>query len=115
MTSQINANWSLPLAIVTLMFSAFFTCAGSGATFGIAPLLQRWVTGQIAGIVGAYGSVGVLCVDPCGITLNSPGNTQFFQYLGVTSIVRTFLGRFCLRAPTIKELVGEKTAVALGY
>lgn len=115
MTSQINANWSLPLAIVTLMFSAFFTCAGSGATFGIALLLQRWVTGQIAGIVGAYGSVGVLCVDLCGITLNSSGNTQFFQYLGVTSIVRTFLGGFCLRAPTIKELVGEKTAVALGY
>ncbi|MBC7515823.1 MAG: hypothetical protein H7237_05245 [Alkalinema sp. FL-bin-369] len=60
MTSQINANWSLPLAIVTLMFSAFFTCAGSGATFGIAPLLQRWVTSQIAGIVRAYGSVGVV-------------------------------------------------------
>ena len=99
------------------MFSAFFTCAGSGATFGIAPLLQRRVTGQIAGIVGAYGSVGVVFYELIYAALPSTplGNTQFFQYLGVTSIVRTFLGGFCLRAPTIKELVGEKTAVALGY
>ena len=63
--------------------------------------------------VGTCGSVGALIYA----ALSSPplGNTQFFQYLGVTSIVRTVLGGFCLRAPTIKELVGEKTAVALGY
>ena len=42
------------------------------------------------------------------------GNTQFFQYLGVTSIVTAFLCGFCLKEPTIKELVGEETAVVLG-
>lgn len=47
-TSQINANWSLPLAIVTLMFSAFFTCTGSGATFGIAP----WIIHSSSNIWG---------------------------------------------------------------
>lgn len=116
MTSQINANWSLPLAIVTLMFSAFFTCAGSGATFGIAPLLQRRVTGQIAGIVGAYGSVGAVFYAVIYAALPSTplGNTHFFQYLGVTAIVTAFLCGFCLKEPIIKESIGEKTAVVLG-
>ena len=67
--------------------------------------------------VGAYGSVDVVFYALIYATSPSTplGNAQFFQYLGVTSIVRTVLGGFCLRAPTIKELVGEKTAVALGY
>ena len=87
MTSQINANWSLPLAIVTLMFSAFFTCAGSGATFGITLLLQRWVTSQIAGIVRAYGSVGVVIYA----TLPSPplGYCDKDKYCGINVIYPT--------------------------
>ena len=91
MTSQINANWSLPLAIVTLMFSAFFTCAGSGATFGITLLLQRWVTSQIAGIVRAYGSVGVVFYAVIYATLPSPplGYCDKDKYCGINVIYPT--------------------------
>ena len=35
-----------------------FLMAGNGANFCIAPLIRKPLTGQIAGLIGAYGSVG---------------------------------------------------------
>ena len=32
--------------------------AGAGATFGVVPTIKRRLTGQIAGMTGAYGNVG---------------------------------------------------------
>ncbi len=107
--SQINSSWPLPIAVIALMFSAFFTCAGSGATFGIAPLLQRRVTGQIAGIIGAYGSVGSVfyAVLYSALPSNPAGNMQFFELLGASSIVTAFLCALCLKEPAMKAPVGE--------
>jgi len=34
--------------------------AGEGAVFAIVPLIKRRMTGQIAGMVGAYGNVGAV-------------------------------------------------------
>ena len=56
--SQIHPGLPLPIAILLTMCCAFFVFGGAGATFGIAPLIKRRITGQIAGNVGAYGSVG---------------------------------------------------------
>ena len=56
--SQISNGWLMALAIVMTMSCAFFVFGAAGATFGIAPLLKRSVTGQITGNIGAYGSVG---------------------------------------------------------
>ena len=112
--SQINVSWPLWVAIGTLMFSALFVCAGAGATFGIAPLLQRRVTGQIAGMIGAYGSVGSVFYAVLYSALPSTpfGNMQFFQYLGITSMVTAFLCAFCLKEPIIKtSVVGEEDVV----
>jgi MFS transporter, NNP family, nitrate/nitrite transporter len=116
--SQINNTWPLPVAIGTLMFSALFVCAGAGATFGIAPLLQRRVTGQIAGIIGAYGSVGSVfyAVLYSALPSNPIGNMEFFQVLGLTSIVTSFLCAFCLREPNMKLAAGvNDAAVVLGH
>ncbi len=118
MVSQINNTWPLPMAIGTLMFSALFVCAGAGATFGIAPLLQRRVTGQIAGIIGAYGSVGSVfyAVLYSALPSNLIGNMQFFQILGLTSIVTAFLCAFCLKEPNMKSAAGsDDAAVILGH
>jgi NNP family nitrate/nitrite transporter-like MFS transporter len=44
---------------VTLL-CGLFAKAGSGAVFAMVPLIQRRMTGQIAGMAGAYGNVGGL-------------------------------------------------------
>jgi NNP family nitrate/nitrite transporter-like MFS transporter len=58
--SQIDAGWWLPLAVVATVCCAFFVQAGSGAVFSMVPLVKRRMTGQIAGMTGAYGNVGAV-------------------------------------------------------
>jgi len=60
MLSQINGGWWIPLAVLATMACSFFVQAGEGAVFAMVPLVQRRMTGQIAGMVGAYGNVGAV-------------------------------------------------------
>ncbi|MEP4145961.1 MAG: NarK family nitrate/nitrite MFS transporter [Halioglobus sp.] len=60
MLSQINGSWWIPLAVMATMTCSFFVQAGEGAVFAMVPLVQRRMTGQIAGMVGAYGNVGAV-------------------------------------------------------
>ncbi|MBL6988032.1 MAG: NarK family nitrate/nitrite MFS transporter [Methylobacter sp.] len=56
--SQIDSEWSVTLAVMLTMCCSFFVQAGEGAVFAMVPLIKRRMTGQIAGMVGAYGNVG---------------------------------------------------------
>lgn len=56
--SQINATWPLYLAVAVTMGCSFFVQAAEGAVFAMVPLIKRRLTGQIAGMAGAYGNVG---------------------------------------------------------
>lgn len=56
--SQVGSSWPVWLAVVAVMFCSFFVQAGEGAVFAIVPLVKRRLTGQIAGMAGAYGNVG---------------------------------------------------------
>ncbi len=56
--SLIDAAWAIPLAVIATMACSFFVQAGEGAVFAMVPLVRRRLTGQIAGMVGAYGNVG---------------------------------------------------------
>jgi len=58
--SHIGPSWPLPLAVATTMICSFFVQAGEGAVFAIVPLVKRRMTGQIAGMTGAYGNVGAV-------------------------------------------------------
>ena len=58
--SQIESSWSLVLAVAVTMMCSFFVQAGEGAVFAMVPLIKRRMTGQIAGMVGAYGNVGAV-------------------------------------------------------
>ncbi|PCJ59128.1 MAG: MFS transporter [Rhodospirillaceae bacterium] len=58
--SQIDQGWWVPLAVLVSMFCSFFVQAGAGAVFSMVPLIKRRLTGQIAGMVGAYGNVGAV-------------------------------------------------------
>lgn len=56
--SMMTSEWSLSLIAAVVIFCAFFVQAGAGATFGVVPTIKRRLTGQIAGMTGAYGNVG---------------------------------------------------------
>jgi len=108
--SQINGGLWLPLSILLTMCCAFFVFGCAGATFGIAPLIKRSVTGQIAGNIGAYGSVGSVLYATLYSLLPQTveGNHTFFQVLGVAGLVVAFLCAFLLKEPkVIKEDAAE--------
>ena len=46
--------------VMATMMCSFFVQAGEGAVFAIVPLVKRSMTGQIAGMTGAYGNVGAV-------------------------------------------------------
>lgn len=58
MMAKIGSAWPVPLAVAASMACSFFVQAGEGAVFAMVPLIQRRMTGQIAGMAGAYGNVG---------------------------------------------------------
>ncbi len=58
--SQITSGWPLALAVIATMTCSFFVQAGEGAVFAIVPLVKRRMTGQVAGMAGAYGNVGAV-------------------------------------------------------
>jgi NNP family nitrate/nitrite transporter-like MFS transporter len=56
----LNSTWPLIIAIAITIACSFFVQGAEGATFGIIPSIKRRVTGQIAGMAGAYGNVGAV-------------------------------------------------------
>ena len=58
--SQISGSWPIFPAVAAVMCCSFFVQAGEGAVFAIVPLVKRRMTGQIAGMTGAYGNVGAV-------------------------------------------------------
>jgi len=56
----LDSRWPLVIAIAVTIACSFFVQGAEGATFGIIPSIKRRVTGQIAGMAGAYGNVGAV-------------------------------------------------------
>ncbi|WP_298968255.1 MFS transporter [uncultured Roseobacter sp.] len=56
----LDSSWPLIVAIAITIGCSFFVQGAEGATFGIIPSIKRRVTGQIAGMAGAYGNVGAV-------------------------------------------------------
>lgn len=55
-----DSRWPLVIAVAVTIGCSFFVQGAEGATFGIIPSIKRRVTGQIAGMAGAYGNVGAV-------------------------------------------------------
>ncbi len=58
--AMMTSQWPLVLAVAVAMLCSFFVQAGEGAVFATVPLIKRRLTGQIAGMTGAYGNVGAV-------------------------------------------------------
>jgi NNP family nitrate/nitrite transporter-like MFS transporter len=83
-TSQINSEWSLLAAVMLVMACAFFVQAGEGAVFATVPLIKRRLTGQIAGMTGAYGNVGAVIYL---LILTFVDYSTFFMVIGAAAFV----------------------------
>ncbi len=84
MLSQVTGAWPVPLAVAAVMLCSFFVQAGEGAVFAIVPLVKRRMTGQIAGMAGAYGNVGAVTF----LTVYSFVDAgTFFMVIGAAALV----------------------------
>jgi NNP family nitrate/nitrite transporter-like MFS transporter len=82
--SQINSQWPLPVAVATTVACSLFVQAGCGAVFAMVPLIKRRMTGQIAGMVGAYGNVGGVFFLTV-LSFLTP--SEFFMVIGATAFL----------------------------
>jgi len=52
--------WWLGMAVLITVFCSLFVQGAEGATFAVIPMIKKNMTGQIAGMAGAYGNVGAV-------------------------------------------------------
>ncbi|WP_438012487.1 NarK family nitrate/nitrite MFS transporter [Psychrobacter raelei] len=92
----VDSTWPIALALLITMFCSFFVQAGEGAVFAVIPLIKRSMTGQFAGMTGAYGNVGSVVY----LTVLSLVSYQtFFMVIAVTAVIG-FLALFLLKEPS---------------
>ncbi|SHN89935.1 Nitrate/nitrite transporter [Bathymodiolus heckerae thiotrophic gill symbiont] len=93
---SVDKSWSIYTVVALTIAGGIFSKAGSGAIFAMVPLIQRRLTGQIAGMVGAYGNVGAVLF----LTVNTLVDyDQFFMLIGVVSVIVLMLIILFLEEP----------------
>ncbi|MGF1749358.1 NarK family nitrate/nitrite MFS transporter [Vibrio cionasavignyae] len=95
MMGQVDSEWPLWLAVCAAMACSFFVQAGEGAVFATVPLIKRRMTGQIAGMTGAYGNVGAVVY----LTVLSFVDYQTFFYVIAGTAVLGFVTLMLMEEP----------------
>ena len=96
---MVDKSWPVALVVLLTIVGGIFSKAGSGAVYAMVPLIQRRMTGQIAGMVGAFGNVGAVLF----LTVNSLVDyNRFFLFIGA---VATFV--FLLILAFLEEPKGQ--------
>jgi NNP family nitrate/nitrite transporter-like MFS transporter len=93
--SVIDSSWPLALAVIAAMACSFFVQAGEGAVFAVVPLIKRRLTGQVAGMTGAYGNVGAVFY----LTVLSMVSYQTFFMVIAGTAVLGFIALLLLEEP----------------
>jgi len=104
----VDKSWSIWLVVGLTIVSGIFSKAGSGAVYAMVPLVKRRMTGQIAGMVGAFGNVGAVLF----LTANSlVSYDQFFLFIGIVSGFVLLLVIFFLEEPkgSMAEIMPDGT------
>ncbi|MBJ7553458.1 NarK family nitrate/nitrite MFS transporter [Marinomonas spartinae] len=109
--AQVNSSWPIGLAVAAVMACSFFVQAGEGAVFATVPLIKRRMTGQIAGMTGAYGNVGSVVY----LTILSFVSYQTFFYVIAATAVIGFLTLFFMEEPQgeIAEINADGTVTMI--
>ncbi|MEP7054561.1 MAG: NarK family nitrate/nitrite MFS transporter [Actinomycetota bacterium] len=104
---SLRSHWPLPAVAVVLVVAAILVEAGAGATFAVVPLINARSTGQISGIVGAYGNLGSLCY----LTILALWGPMWF--FGSMAAVAVLAAGVCLALPDLAD--HESAVVALPH
>ena len=87
--------WLLVATVITILCSMFVQGA-EGATFAIIPMIKKKMTGQIAGMAGAYGNVGAVVY----LVLYSLVDAKtFFYIISAGAVLSFFYCWFALDEP----------------
>ncbi len=86
--SAVDSSWPIFLAVIATMCCSFFVQAGEGAVFAVVPLIKRRMTGQIAGMAGAYGNVGAVTYLT---VLSFVDYSTFFMVIGASALLIFFI------------------------
>lgn len=89
--ASLTPAWPWPLAVLACMLCSFFVQSGEGAVFAIVPLVKKRVSGQVAGMAGAYGNVGAVCFLTANILV---GTRTFFLIIVGAAVVATLANRW---------------------
>ena len=93
---MVSQSWPVWMVVGVTIIAGIFSKAGSGAVYAMVPLVQRRMTGQIAGMAGAFGNVGAVTF----LTVNSLVDyNQFFMFIGIIAAVVFALIMFYLEEP----------------
>ncbi len=97
MLGQVSAEWAVAMVVINTVLCGLFAQGGSGAVYAMAPLIQRRLTGQIAGMVGAYGNVGgLIFLTVLSFTLPQ----TFFLVISATALFVLIAIIFLLNEPS---------------
>lgn len=111
--AAVDGTWPVAAAVAAAMLCSFFVQAGEGATYAIVPLVKRRVSGQISGMVGAYGNVGALLFLTL---LLVAGPTAFFLTIAASSVVAAVACRWLAEpAGAFAEHVAADDPAPAGY
>lgn len=102
------ADMSLYLAIPLMLVTSIFVNGANGTVYAVLPIIKRRLTGQIAGLAGAYGNVGsVLFLLVFGLT----GPTMLFLSIAAAAAVTLVAVLFFFREPegAIAEVMPDGT------
>ncbi len=90
---EIDSSWQLSSAITLAVVGSIFLKAGNGACFAVIPQISKPLTGKLAGLAGAYGSVGAVIF----LTLFSFMTPQMFFKVIAGYAFLVFLALFFLK------------------
>ncbi len=104
----VDQSWSIWMVVSLTIIGGIFSKAGSGAVYAMVPLVKRRMTGQIAGMVGAFGNVGAVIF----LTVNSfVEYDDFFFLIGLVAAFVLGLIIFFLEEPqgSMAEIMPDGT------
>lgn len=110
--SQMSTNLGLIFAVASTLLCSLFVNAGNGAVYSMLPMIKRRLTGQIAGMVGAYGNVGGVLF----LTAYSFLSAQtFFLLAGCASLVAFLVCYMLIDEPKgqIAEIMPDGTVTLI--
>lgn len=109
--AMISSEWSITLAVLVTLVCAIFMQAVEGAIFAFVPLVRRAITGEVAGIVGAYGNAGAILFL---ILLTFLTPDAFFLMLGACCLALLGLIRYLEEPKTfMTEILPDGTTIKI--